>query len=239
MSPFFDRTSHAGALVAFAACSPRGTASMRRARQSVPQVTNTVLLEWVGRSLALRLRRLNDAFASHIFCQLYDMCYPGMWPSRDTTRCTRQYSIRYSSLGCEYRRCDPSALWLRAQRRQSPHAQGSVACTLRGRAPGELPRLAVCICTIGRDKGAPRLRLQPRGVERPGTLTAWLLVFGLLCQRIDMAVLAKNKFQENLQFLHWLHNQWVAAGSKVDDYDPVRRRSSCKGEEDTCPVHAA
>lgn len=106
MSPFFDRTSHAGALVAFAACSPRGTASMRRARQSVPQVTNTVLLEWVGRSLALRLRRLNDAFASHIFCQLYDMCYPGMWPSRDTTRCTRQYSIRYSSLGCEYRRCD-------------------------------------------------------------------------------------------------------------------------------------
>lgn len=132
-----------------------------------------------------------------------------------------------------------SALWLRAQRRQSPHAQGSVACTLRGRAPGELPRLAVCICTIGRDKGAPKLRLQPRGVERPGTLTAWLLVFGFMCQRIDMAVLAKNKFQENLQFLHWLHNQWVAAGSKVDDYDPVRRRSSCKGEEDTCPVHAA
>jgi len=48
-------------------------------------------------------------------------------------------------------------------------------------------------------------------------------------QRIEINVLVKNKFQDNLQFLHWLHAQWVAAGCPQPTVDPAQRRMRCKG----------
>lgn len=79
----------------------------------MPQITNRTLVSWASAVLQTPIRKLNEAFQSHFYCQLFDACHPGAvpmhkvrWPARsepEHTENLRVLQYTFAKLGLDKR----------------------------------------------------------------------------------------------------------------------------------------